>query len=111
MTSIELDFYSGFQLKANTQTRDTGGAIINTWANSGDSFSGYIRKLSGNEIITNQKRGIKSTHRFYCAADVSITNLNQLTFDSKTYHVTYVDNPHELDEFLQVELLYNEINT
>lgn len=108
--SIETQFYTGFRIRTNTQSRDSGGAITNSWSN-GDTFSGHIRKLSNSEILNNAKRGIASTHRLYCAADLSIAKTNRVTFDSKEYHVTFVDDPHELDEFLQVELLYDEVES
>lgn len=106
--SIENMFYSGFQIKTDTKTIDAGGAVIHTWSN-GATFNGHIRKLSSSEIIDNAKRGVSSSHRLYCSASTSLTKLNRVTFDSKEYHVTHVDNVHELDEFLQVELLFDEV--
>ena len=109
-TAIETCFYSGFRLRANTQTKDSGGANIDSWSD-GVEFDGHIRRLSSSEIIANNKRGINSSHRLSASADLAITKTNRVTFDSKEYHVTFVDDVHELAEFLQIELFYDEVES
>ena len=66
-------------------------------------FSGRLRILSAREAKVYGKEEIESTHRFYTAV-ADILNTDRLVDpDSVKYQILFVDNPHNLDKFLQID--------
>ena len=94
-----------FTLYNPTYTQDHGSQVRTM--GSGSSVKGRIRKLSGNEVLEYGKKQEKSTHMWYCdvSENVSATSIIKDENDNY-YNVVDVDNPHELDEFYQVTLVY-----
>ena len=107
---IENLYVSGFKSYRLVDAVDSGGAVnedvdIDTtnWPIN-LQFSGHIRQLTANEIVLNQKREVNATHRMYCKV-LDITAEDRIIDpDSRTFDVKFVDNPHQLDMFLQVDL-------
>jgi len=64
---------------------------------------GLVRPLRGSEKLVGGKLAARSTHRMYCPV-IDITADDRVVFDGATYGVTFVDNPMNMDMFLQVGL-------
>ena len=105
---IEDFYYPGFATQRKTDAVDSGGAENDIWATNLTDLEGCLRELSAKEIVANGQRGVVSSHRFYCDYATDITSEDKLIFDSKTYDVKTVDNPHNIDHFLEVDVLYDE---
>jgi SPP1 family predicted phage head-tail adaptor len=72
----------------------------------GSTVSGRIRKLNGNEVFEYGQEKEKSTHMFYCAKSNTITSISIVKYGDNYYKVVDVNNPHEMDRFYQVTLVY-----
>ena len=70
-----------------------------------------IRQLSKDENTIQGRETIDSTHRIYCAASVDVEENDEITIGSDTFDVRGVDNPHELDEFLQIDVELRTTNS
>lgn len=107
-------FESGWTVKKNTESVDSGGAVTDTWSTDttiGTSgvISAHIRQLSRDEVISEGRPEVVATHRVYTAVD-SITEKHRLVSpDGEVFNVVAVDNPHELDEFLQIDVRRSEV--
>jgi SPP1 family predicted phage head-tail adaptor len=104
---MELPYNIVFSVQESTATADGLGGQTETWsAVSGlGEVNGRRRLLSGNEIIANEKRGYNSTHRFYCDYTSSITEGQRIVYGGEYYSIKFVDNPHNENEFLQIDVL------
>ena len=99
------DYYisDGFVTK-RPSTINSGGIATVTLTDVSE-ISGRMRDLSGYEVVTNEKKGYTTTHRFYCAASVDI-NEKDILYDSnndKYYEVSVVRNPMQMDKHLEVD--------
>ena len=109
---IDRLYKQGYRIRRLTDTVDSGGAVnedVDTdstnWPISTYELSGHLRQLSAHERMANGKVEVYATHRFYCPASTDITAEDRLTDpDSNEYTVLTVENPHNLDKFLQVDL-------
>ena len=102
---IENDFIYGFVIKRPTTVNSNG--IMQTTYNTVITTSGRLRPLTGNEIYQNEKRNLRSTHRFYCGI-IDIQVEDYILFGGKYYAVKYIKNPMEANEFLQVDCEYRQ---
>lgn len=94
------------QVRTTTDYDPVAGNIT-AWVKDYDVL-GAIENLSGNEILKADKLGVDATHRLYISGTVAI-NENKRIYDSSTgkyYRITYVDDPMNLGDFLEVYLLY-----
>lgn len=85
-----------------TNGRPDGGG----WANKTGlgSVLSRRRQLSGKDIIQNDGKDWISTDRFYFNdTTLDILPGNRIVYDSQNYYILRVDNPHGLNEFLQVD--------
>jgi len=98
-------FIPGFVIKRRTEST-VNGNLTASYATVA-TISGRIRLLSGDEKITNEKENWTTTHRFYCDASNTLNRGDVIVKDGKTYDIKVIDNPHELDEFLQVDCVYD----
>ena len=95
-----------FEILSPTETND-GGIVEKTYSVA-MTIEGTMRPLSGNEIITNEKLGYKSTHRFY--SDIYSIETNQLirnVGNQKVFEIRNIKNPMEMDHHLEVDCEYN----
>ena len=107
MDSIRSYYVSGIVIKRDTGTTRNGiGEKLESFTTH-LTISGRIRPLTGKERIASEKLDVISTHRLYCdPADIKETD--RVEFNSKTYNVTYVSDPMNMSEFLQIDLLLVE---
>ena len=100
------DYYlPGFQILSYTEVND-GGIAIKTHSVIME-IAGRMRPLSGNEMVTNEKLGYKSSHRFYCdIAEINNTHILRDP-DGRIYDIKYVKNPMEMNHHLEIDCNYN----
>lgn len=109
---IEQTYVYGYKLYKPIDLIDTGGAInedadldLTNWTIYYGNFPAHIRQLTANEIVINEKREVKATHRMYCNSSLSINAKDRIVDpDSRTFDVKFIDDPHQLGCFLQVDL-------
>jgi SPP1 family predicted phage head-tail adaptor len=100
-----------FSVQSTTATPDSYGTQTEGWSNVAglSEVKGHMRRLSANEIIQNEKRGYNSTHRFYCNYTSSITAGMRIVYSGSNYKIVAPpDNPHEQNEFLQIDTLKSQ---
>ena len=104
--SISDLFTSGFVVQGYAEARDQGKAKQPGQWITRSTISGRIRLLHQSERKTFEKFTVESTHRFYCT-DLTVfleTERQRIVDpDGKIYTVLDFDNPHNMDEFMQVE--------
>ena len=112
--SIEDLYIDSFTVQANTQTTGTDSVVTHSWATAttiGTSgvITGHIRMLSNRERAARGKMEVQATHRIYTAVD-SITEKHRLLHsDGRLFNIVSVDNPHEVDEFLQIDVVRTDV--
>lgn len=87
-----------------TGKRNSLGQIIHDFQESG-SFDGWIDFLGGEESNSQNAITADSTHiiiTFETSLEISISD--RIRFKNRDYEVTYVDNPMELDDHLEIFL-------
>jgi SPP1 family predicted phage head-tail adaptor len=102
---MELPYNIVFSVENYSSTADGLGGQTNPVWTLVCEVNGRRRLLSGNEIIANEKRGYNSTHRFYCDYTSSITEGQRIVYGGEYYSIKFVDNPHNENEFLQIDVL------
>ena len=102
---LPLNILITFQEKSGSS--DSMGGESETWSNvtALTNINARMRLLSGDEIIENDKRGFKSSHRAYCDYNSSITKSLRVVYNSEYYTIKFIDNPHNENEFLQIDVL------
>ena len=100
---IENFYKSGYTIKRPITTIDSGGSPIETFSDF-ITASGRMRPLTGNEILANEKLGLVTSHRFYCA--VIDAEEKDRIYDSNTgntYEVKFVKDPMEMRHHLEID--------
>lgn len=104
--SIQSWFKLEWEILDPAESND-GGIAKKTYS-VGLSVYGWLRPLTGNEVLSNEKLGFKSTHRFY--TDISAIDNTQLirkVGENKIYEIRNVKNPMEMDHHLEIDCEYN----
>ena len=107
MANIGGNIYGTIQTKTTGGTNAIGEAV-NTWA---DAYTpiGWLGMSSGNSPYTTYNAKIEeSTHVFTCDFDADIYALagqdTRMIIKGFVYDVTFIDNPDEMDEQLEIYL-------
>lgn len=98
-----------FAVQEIVKMADGQGGYMNTWTNiSGlESVSGHHRQLSMVEIAANEKMGFKTSDRFYCDYIPVMLKTNQIVFNDQVHKIQNLNNPHDLNMFLEIDTLLN----
>lgn len=99
---INDHYISGFIIKRPVQT-NVNGIATETFSDLSE-VNGRMRPLTGNEVLANEKLGLKTSHRFYC--DVIDAEERDRIYDSnkiKTYDIKFVKNPMEMDHHFEID--------
>ncbi len=101
--SIESYYRTGFSVKRPVSVSDSGGSFTTTFADYA-AISGRMRPLTGTEILANEKLGLKTSHRFYCAV-LSAVESDRIydSVNDKTYEIRFIKNPMEMDDHLEID--------
>lgn len=87
-----------------TGKRNSLGQIVHDFKEA-DDFEGWFDFLSGEENNNQNAITAESTHviiTFDTSLEIAISD--RIRFKEKDYEVTYVDNPMELDDHLEIFL-------
>lgn len=99
---IESYYKPGYTIKRPVVTT-VDGVVVETFSDL-ISVSGRMRALNGNEVLANERIGLITTHRFYCAVvDVEVKDRIFDSNKSKTYEIKFVKNPMEMDDHLEID--------
>ena len=96
-------FEAGWTIHTLTTTADGWGNVIEDWS-TGDVVSGRFRPLAGDRRLSADKLSEFADAKFYCAHGTTVGVGDQLRKGSDSYEVVFVQNPMDMDRFLQVEL-------
>lgn len=98
-TTLELQRY--------TTSAGTGGTVIKTWYGL-RNISGVLKKLSGKEILFQDKNTVFSTHKFYCDIQpaLTITEKDRLRCENSHYDIILINNRES--KFLEMDLSLKE---
>lgn len=96
------------QLQTKTTAKNAIGENVASWATI-DTLKGFLDLSSGNAKYTTYNSKItESTHLFLC--DYKELTVNEedarMVINNRVYDVTYIDNPMELNEHLEIFLKY-----
>lgn len=107
---IECTFNQTMTVTRLSVTQDAiGGEVYAT--DSTATAKCRIRQLSKDENTIQGRETIDSTHRIYCAASVDVEENDTITLGTRTFDVRAVDDPHELGEFLQIDVELRTTNS
>lgn len=103
------DYYkTGFIIKRPIVTIDSGGSLIETFSDF-IFTSGRMRPLSGNEVLANEKLGLVTSHRFYCAViDVEVKDRIYNSNTDDTYEIEFIKDPMEMGDHLEIDCKFLE---
>ncbi len=92
-------------LKRSTQTVDSMGSFVDTWA-AVASIKGVLYAEYGQEIIQNRKRTVTVSHIFICdIPEVTPTELDIFVDSSgQVYEIIFVDNVAMDNQHLEIML-------
>ena len=109
------DLYTeSFTVQKNTEATGLDSIVTPTWSTdttigTAGVITGHIRILSERESAARGKMEVQSTHRVYTAVD-SITEKHRLVHsDGRKFNVVSVDDPHELGEFMQIDVVRTDV--
>ena len=93
---------AGWTLHSLGSTTDATGNPIDGYS-TGTAISGRFRPLSGDRKLSADRQTPFADAKFYCSSTSTIAVGDQLRKSSEVYEVTWVQNPMDMDRFLQVE--------
>lgn len=98
------------QLQTATYAPNTSGELVPTWETRRQLF-GYLDMMSGSAGYMAYNAKIQeSTHVFMCDHEQLPKGVDaetaRMVIAGKVYDVTYIDNPMELGEHLEIFLKY-----
>lgn len=100
---IDSFYTSGYTIKRPTQSIDSGGAVVLTFADLVSTY-GRLRPLTGTEILGNEKLGLVTSHRFYCAVmDIDVKDRIYDSVNGKTYEIKFVKDPMQMGVHLEID--------
>ena len=89
--------------RKTTTAYDPISGNITSWDKLFD-IEAAIQELGGNEFIKVDKLNIEATHIMYVQEKPDIQVEDRILYNSKYYYITYVDDPMNLNDFLQIYL-------
>lgn len=97
---IQDFFESGFMLK-RLLTLNEDGIMVEKYYSAGP-MEGRMRPLTGSEARANEKLNYNATHRFYTDFfGIRVTDI--IERGGEEFHVTHIQNPMEMHQYLQVD--------
>lgn len=100
------DFYiDPFDVLRNTQTTDSGGALVDTFSAISTGNKGYFEALSGDDRnVVNAKKQLTASYRLLCEPDVDVIESDQISIYDVIYQVAFIIN-HRLGMNRHTEIL------
>ena len=103
LNNIQRWFTDELQHYSWAVEEDDWGNDIEKWSLQGNIL-GRFRPLSGDKKVSADKNTVFIDAKFYCKPDENIIAGDELKYNDDVYEVVYVQNPMNMDKFLQVEL-------
>lgn len=97
-------FYTaGFKIKRQSLQNDGGGVFSPVFTDY-LNITGRLRPLTGNEILANERIGLKTSHRFYCDV-ISVIETDRIydSSSSKSYDIKFIKNPMGMNHHLEID--------
>lgn len=88
-----------------TDANDGQGGYLYKWENH-LYISGTLDKLSGDEILANEKLGKVSSHIFIIFEALDIKDTDRFVIKDKIYQIKDVDDPMSMGRQLEITLEY-----
>lgn len=89
--SLSGMYIDTFDVQEKAAGQDAVGGASGAWSDLSTGNAGRIVAHGGNEIQVGGKETVISTHLLYCDTSVTISEVNRVVCDSKTYDVLFVD--------------------
>ena len=90
---------------AEPQEDGMGGTIGGGWETH-LTVEGYLDKLQGDEVLASERLGETSSHIFITFEIVDITSSDRMKINGKYYDIKDVDNPMQMNEQLEIRVMY-----
>lgn len=92
------------EIQRITGTESDGmGGHVYEWSKINE-IEGTLDKLSGDEILANEKISIIATHIFIVFDVFDVTERDRMIIDSMIYRIKDVDNPNNLNRQLEITI-------
>lgn len=100
---IDKYYGEGFKIKRQSLQDDGGGVSVPVFTDVMD-VSGRLRPLTGNEILANERIGLRTTHRFYCDV-ISVIPTDRIydSNSSSSYDIKFIKNPMSMNHHLEID--------
>ena len=100
---IKRWFEAGWTLHGLKTTEDASGNVIEAWS-TGAAISGRFRPLSGDRRLSADAQTEFADAKCYCSVTSTIAVGDEIRRGDDVYMVQFVQNPMDMDRFLQVEV-------
>lgn len=87
------------------QGQSTSGSQTDTWKEFAKNVPFSLRQLTSRERDILGRDGVHRTHRAYFKSSQAVTEKDRIVYDGRSFDVTGVNNPHELKQHLEVDLI------
>lgn len=91
------------EIQRRSETSDGMGGVIYEWSTIKE-VEGTLDKLSGDEVLANEKISIIATHIFIVFDVFDVTERDRMVIDGMIYRIKDVDNPNNLDKQLEITI-------
>ena len=102
----EIGYNSIIERKTTTTYDPLAGNIV-SWSTHLTILCA-VENLSGNEIVKAEKLGVQATHRLYVNGIPDIKEQDRVLYQGVYYRITYVDNPMNVNDFLEIYLISDD---
>ena len=96
--------------QSNTETRDSYGGVVNSWATYFTTFAS-ANSVSGGERLGGDKITADRGMEFICRANPSnsVSPQNRISWNSRTFDIESVSNFEERGHFLKITATEREV--
>ena len=88
-------------IQTATAGQDAHGGKTHTWVNSATRWAS-VEPLSGSELVNTGQLESRRTHRIRMRFYAGLTTDHRISYDSRTFGISAVINPFEMDAELEL---------
>lgn len=103
---LERRFNTEFKIERKQEVELPLGGYKEDWVPI-HVFYGYIRPLTGKEIVIAQQLKRETSHKLYMPV-LDFDATDRVTDGSQYYDILYPHNPNNLDEFLEIDVRWTD---
>ncbi len=89
---IDRYYIDAFEVLRNTETPDTGGAVVESEVVHSAGNKGCIEALTGNENIINDQKQLRATYRLYCSLETDLRITDKVRSSGVTYEIVFIQD-------------------